>query len=351
MMDQDLSPLIASDKLSLKESVARLNETPHLVQLIVDNDGVLIGIVTDGDIRRALVRGVGLNEPINKAMNHDPLVEQSVEAAAIKLEQMGDHLNCIPIVDAANRPIALYSDAPGISVLKRALILAGGMGKRLGDRTQNTPKPLLSVGGLPILSHIIQDLEKFGVTDISISAFHLSEQIVEFVAEQPFKATIEVLVEEEPLGTAGSLGLLSREIEGPILVMNGDIITRTNYSAMMLQHQTCGADLTIGAARHEYEIPFGVINHDEHGQVFGITEKPSDARFVSAGVYILSPNAYRMIAEPICIDMPALIERVLAAGYNVSMFPIHEYWLDLGRPQQFDQAENDQQNWASEATD
>jgi dTDP-glucose pyrophosphorylase len=345
IVDKDIDSLVVDELTTIREILARLNETNHLLQLVVDGDGRLTASVTDGDIRRALIEGANLEDPVSKCMHPHPVSCTTADAAILKLSELSGHLRAVPIVDDQGRPTGIVSSAAGTAGLDTVLIMAGGLGKRLGSRTQDTPKPLLPLAGEPILAHIINDLLRHGINRFLISAYYLSDQIKRFADELSMGARIEVLVEEEPLGTAGALGLIGNDVTGPLLVVNGDIVTRADFSAMSLHHQLHKRDLTIGAARYEFEIPYGVLEHRDDGSVIKIREKPQHVSHVSGGIYILEPSIYRMISTPKPLDMPVLIERAIADEMKVGIFPIHEYWLDMGRPDDLQRAEDQTSHW------
>jgi dTDP-glucose pyrophosphorylase len=340
IVDENLSPLLIHADATVREAMARLNSTPHIMQLVIDANKVLVGTVTDGDIRRLLLGGGNMESPVASCMRRNPIVATTVEEGISRAAELTGRLRCVPVVGADGRPIKVVSDAGQVPGVQTALIMAGGFGKRLGRLTQNTPKPLISVAGKPILRHLINDLDEHGVGRILIAAHYLSEQIDAFVADLPHRARIEVIVEKHPLGTAGALSLLPADISGPLLVLNGDIMTQTNFSALALHHTFHDRDATVGAARHEIEIPYGVIEHDERGALRAIREKPRYAPFVLAGIYLLEESIYRHLPDSRPLDMPDLLEHAIALDRNVGVFPIHEYWLDLGRPAEIDLAES-----------
>lgn len=344
-IDKNLVPLVVTVDVTIKEVLARINKTDHLIQLVVNAEGFLLGTVTDGDIRRALIEGTGLDAAVECCMHHDPVFSRTSEDAIALLAEYTGHVNCIPVVDDAGRPRYVVTDAPTDAGIDQALILAGGFGKRLGERTRSTPKPLLQVGGRPVIDHLIYDLRHNGVKHIFIAAHYLGDQIMQYVDALPDDFSVEVLIEENPLGTAGALGLIVDRINSPLLVVNGDIVSRTDFGALSRHHFLHGRHATIGAARFEFDIPFGVLEHDANGSVRKIVEKPRNGNFVSAGIYILEPEICRLVEESVRIDMPALLSRAIDLDMEVGIFPIHEYWLDLGRPEDFQLAEDQREDW------
>jgi len=340
IIDKNLDPLVIGGTATLHMAMERLNRTPHIMQLVVDESGKLVGTITDGDIRRALLDGKGMDAVVSDCMRSDPLVGKSVEDSIALTSNLTGRLRCVPVVDQDGRPTEVVSDAGRSPGLETALIMAGGFGRRLGGDTANTPKPLLPVAGQPILRHLISDLEENGVARILIAAHYLADQIKTFVETTPHRSTIDILVEDEPLGTAGALSMLPDDVTGPLMVLNGDIITHTDFSAMALHHDSSGRDATIAATQHEIKIPFGVVEYDESGMVNSIQEKPRYVPYVLAGIYVLGESVYRNLPGTLPLDMPNLLQHAISQEQKVGVFPIHEYWMDLGSPEELKLARN-----------
>jgi dTDP-glucose pyrophosphorylase len=334
IIDKNLDPLVIRGEATLHLAMERLNSTIHIMQLVIDENGLLVGTITDGDIRRALLDGKGMDAAVSDCMRRDPLVGKTVEDAISLSSNLTGRLRCIPVVDDAGRPTEVVSDAARSPGLETALIMAGGFGRRLGGHTANTPKPLLPVVGQPILRHLISDLEENGVVRILIAAHYLADQIKTFVEEIPHRSTIDILVEDQPLGTAGALSMLPDDVTGPLMVLNGDIITHADFGAMALHHGSSGRDATIAATQHEIKIPFGVVEYDEKGTVISIQEKPHYLQYVLAGIYVLEETIYRNLPGALPLDMPDLLQHAISNALDIGMFPIHEYWMDLGNPEE-----------------
>jgi len=345
IVDSQIGRLCISCRGSIKEALARINATTHLVQVVVDETNRIQGIVTDGDIRRALVSGAGLDSPVSECMQRSPVTARSAEDAIAILPDMGGRHPCVPVVDESGHFLSLVSESNETPGLETAVVMAGGFGKRLGDKTKSTPKPLIEVGGRPILWHILKDLQEHGVKRIFVSVHYLAEQICEFVDAVGLNVKIDILREETPLGTAGALSLIPEDVEGPLLIMNGDIVTRANFAALMIHHQLNQRDATIGAARYDQEVPFGVLEIDSNGNVSEIKEKPRYEHYISAGIYAIQPSIYRSLNKREHIDMPDLLRRSILNKQSVGLFPIHEYWLDLGRPNDLKLAESQSDSW------
>ncbi len=303
--------------------------------LILDGEGILKGIITDGDVRRGLLRGVDLNAPVSEIMNQHPVVvseNEPREAALSRLRKLGTkHL---PVVDECGKLLALevvqFAEfdlgAPEVAVL-----MAGGVGKRLLPITESIPKPLVLVGDCPILEIIIRNLLEQGIRRFYISVNYKADMIEDYFGTgEKWGIQISYLREQKKLGTAGALGLISERPQMPFLVMNGDIVTSVNLRQLFDYHDSMGAMATVGAFAHEYQIPYGVLEMED-GRVTGIHEKPIVRKYVSGGVYALSPPVLEFVHANEQLDMPNLIERLVGGGMRVTAFPIREYWIDIGR--------------------
>jgi dTDP-glucose pyrophosphorylase len=322
-----------------------MNASPQLVQIVVDSQERVVGMVTDGDVRRALVDGVTLDSPVTECMHTEPTTARSAKAAAQALSESSNRWRCVPVVDETGRIVQVVGEAPEVSDLDTGVIMAGGFGKRLGEQTRETPKPLLEVAGQPIIWHLVKDLENHGIKRVLITIHYLGDQIRSFFDRAKFNIDLEFIEEKEPLGTAGGLGFLPPSVDGPILILNSDIVTRTDYRAMMAHHQLHERDATVAAVRHESEIPFGVLDADHSGKILGIQEKPRYTHHVSAGIYLLQSSIYRLAQAGVALDMPDLLRKALEANLEIGLFPIHEYWMDLGRPDDINNAQLDANVW------
>jgi dTDP-glucose pyrophosphorylase len=320
--------------------------TAYQFQLILDSDGWLLGTITDGDIRRAILRGVELTASATECMFHGPTVGKMGKDREnfAKVRSLVARTRFLPVLDV-NGKLAhlLVNDADSVGGV-RALIMAGGFGKRLGSRTKSKPKPLISVGGRPILEHLIEGLEASNVTEIYISVHYLSEQIERFIRDRETKVPVQFLHEEEPLGTAGAVGLLPEDISEQFIITNADVLTQLDYGALRDFHFQHECDATIAVAQHEVKIPFGVVRHSDDGRFLGIDEKPTLTHFVAAGIYCMSPAFRKLVRRNERLDMPELLERGRNTGLKADVFPIHEYWTDVGRPEDLERADASHSN-------
>lgn len=335
---------VCETTLPVREVLERLNAVQGLAQIVVDDNGILLGVVTDGDVRRGFLDGHDLTSPVAAVMNPKPIVGLIGDHAAnrLLLRQTPSRRPFLPIVDKvgafAGVIIGNGIERAGTTV---ALVMAGGFGSRLGERTRETPKPLLHVAGRPILDHVLSRLEEGGIRRIFISAHYLAEQIVAFAKDRCSSSSLNVLNEREKLGTAGAIGLLPPDISGFVIVMNGDVVSGVDVGAINEFVERHALDGAIAVARHEVAIPFGVIRHDADGHFVGIDEKPTLSHFVAAGIYVLGPEVRALVVKGEALDMPELLNLAKQAGLRIGLFPIHEYWRDVGHPGDLEAADRD----------
>jgi dTDP-glucose pyrophosphorylase len=345
-----MTPVLAPSLFScppdatLRDVLARIDQSsPHLFQLVVDKAGMLLGTVTDGDVRRAMLRGAKLEDCVRDWMHVSPmtgLVGQP-EDNLRKLQSVRSSRAFLPILDGHGVVTEIQvrgrQREGGIS---SALVMAGGRGTRLGSLTQNVPKPLLPVHGRPILDHVLARIEEADATRVFISVHHFSDQIKSFIAARPNRQPVEFIEESSPLGTAGALTMM-RGIhqESPVLVVNGDVITSVDFTKVHDFHCRHGLDATVCVAQHDIDVPFGVVRYGEDGLFEAIDEKPRISHFIAAGVYYLSPEMIALVPSGRPIDMPELLGIGRKIGLRIGLFPIHEYWRDLGRPGDLDAAQ------------
>lgn len=312
------------------------------IVIIVNQNGCLCGTVTDGDIRRAILRRIPLTEPIEKIMNKNPIVAKAYETRETMLAVMRDkQVNQIPIVDENNKVISVEVLNDLIKSNPRdnwVVLMAGGLGQRLRPLTSECPKPLLKIGDKPILETIIQNFMDYGFHKFYISVNYKAEMIEEYFGDGiNFGVQIEYLRENERLGTAGALSLLPKKPQESFIVMNGDLLTKVNFQQLLNFHQQHQSKATMCVREYKYEVPYGVVQIDKH-RLIGITEKPVEHHFVSAGVYAIEPEVLDWIPKRTYYDMPSLFEALLEKKAATSVFPVREYWVDIGRMSDFEQA-------------
>jgi dTDP-glucose pyrophosphorylase len=331
---------------TLRECIEAIDVGAKGIGLIVGGDGRLVATITDGDIRRALLAGSGLDQPVDRLVREklrDPIVApvDTPEAQLVRImtEEAVRHL---PLVDGDDKVvgIALLDELVREYELPlRAVVMAGGLGQRLRPLTETVPKPLLPVGERPLLEILVDQLRDSGIRQINITTHYLGESIREHIGDgQRFGVDVEYVDEKEPLGTAGALSLIASD--EPLLVVNGDILTRVDFRAMRRFHQKHEADMTVGVRQQNFDVPFGVV-HTQGTQVDSFEEKPAVLYLVNAGIYLLESHVRELVPANCPSDMPNLISAVMESGGRVSAFPIHEYWMDIGRMDDYAKAQSD----------
>lgn len=336
--------VVAADA-TLRAALAVLDRAAAKIALVCDPAGRLLGTVTDGDVRRALIAGGELSSTVVGAMNRTPAFappEWTREEAVAHMRKLG--VLQLPVLDAQRRITGLYAlhgDDPRHKHDNWVVLMAGGEGKRLRPLTETVPKPMLPVGGRPILETILGEFVEQGFERFFLSVNYRREMIqAHFGTGSRWGARIDYLEEETPLGTAGALSLLPELPRAPIFVMNADLLTRVNFKAMLDYHLAAGAAATMCVREYAVEIPYGVVEMDG-SRIRAIAEKPSTSHFINAGIYVLSPEAVAAVPRGGHYDMTTLFRDLLAEGKVCASFPVHEYWLDIGRASDFERAHGD----------
>ena len=314
--------------------------------IVADRDRRLLGTLTDGDVRRALLRHLALDVPVSQVMCSTPQVAQREWSREHVLSLMeSTRLLQLPVVDQSGHVVGVETLH---DVLERrqldnpVFLMAGGFGTRLYPLTQSCPKPLLKVGNKPILELILESFIDAGFHNFFISTHYLPEMIKEHFGDGArWGVDIRYVHEDEPLGTGGALGLLPHEeINRPLFMMNGDLLTRVNYRGLLDFHDEHESIATMCVREYEHQVPYGVIKSDGH-RIISMVEKPVQRFFINAGIYLLAPVLVKSVLPGTRVDMPSLLQEAMAAGNDVTMFPVHEYWLDIGRIDDFQRAQDD----------
>ena len=336
---------VVGQDLRLLDAIARLDAVALQILLVTDDDGRLVGTLTDGDVRRAILRQMPLDSGVADAMYRSPTTISLGTSRDEAMRRMRErHLRHIPILDATGRPVGLelLDEVAAQPTRQNAVVLmAGGLGTRLRPLTEKTPKPLLRVGGRPLLETIIESFAEHGFTRFFLSINYRADQVEAYFGDgSRFGVRIEYLREDEALGTAGALSLLPLTPTEPIVVMNGDILTRLDFGQLIDFHTRTNAELTMCVREYEVEVPYGVVEV-EGEQVTSLVEKPTARHFVNAGIYVLAPSLIAIIGDGERLDMTDLAHRVMAGEGRLSAFPIREYWLDIGRLKDYERAQAD----------
>jgi dTDP-glucose pyrophosphorylase/CBS domain-containing protein len=333
-----------SPQTSIAEAMAHLDKAGTGALVLCTPDRVLCGVLTDGDIRRAILQGKSMDLPCEMIATKTPTVAHIFAPVAEALEIMDRHeIDHLPVVDDGNRVVQflLRRDLTSETHLDLpAVIMAGGYGKRLYPLTETVPKPMLPVGDRPLLELIIQRLHRSGIHDVNLTTHYLPDSIVEhFGNGENFGVHLNYLQEDNPMGTAGGLKQMTRPA-GPFLVLNGDILTAVPYREMLCFHRKHAAMMTVGVRKYDVQVPFGVVECDDVC-ITNLQEKPCLNFFINAGTYLLEPSAWDYIPKDRRFDMTDLIQALLDAGERVTSFPITEYWLDVGRHEDYRRAQED----------
>ncbi len=345
-MENVLKICIHANK-TLVDALNNLESEETQIVLIIDSDKKLLGTISDGDIRRHLITGNSLLTKVSEVMNKNFISikkEENKQKILYLMKEKG--INQIPVIDESGQILDLILLKELIEVKdfleNPVLIMAGGMGSRLRPFTENCPKPMLKVGEKPILEILLEQFIEHGFSNFYISVNYLKDQIIEYFEDgQKWSVNIKYLIEENPLGTAGALSLLPKDLDKPFVVINGDILTKFNIRQLIDFHHKNLSDLTICAREYEVKVPFGVIE-TEGIELKQIIEKPSYKHYINAGVYTFSHELLKIIPENKPIDMPVLIEKLQSLNKKIIICPIHEYWIDIGRHETLDKAH---QSW------
>lgn len=339
---QDWTSVLVSPDATIRQAVALIDSAGLQIALVVDAQQCLLGTVTDGDIRRGILAGCALEDPVASVMNDRPLTVAPGDDRSTTLVLMQQRrIQQVPVVDLHGRVVGLETLDRLLRPARRdnpVVLMAGGLGTRLAPLTNACPKPMLAVGNRPILETILCNFIEHGFHRFYISVNYRAEQIkAHFGDGSRWGVTIEYLEEHQRLGTAGALTLLPEAPTLPVFVMNGDILAKVNFSAMLDFHVGHGSTATLGVRQFSHTIPYGVVTVNDH-RLVNIVEKPQQSVFVSAGIYLLSPEALPLIPAGTFFDMPTLYQRLIDAGAPTAGFPVHEYWIDIGRIEDFERA-------------
>lgn len=333
---------IIGEEATLIEALERLNRLSGGVMtlLVVDRDEAMTGTLTDGDVRRALLAGATLSTPVAEVMHRDfqrlddcrPLDVERLRA----IRQMGIRL--VPVLDGSNR-IKRVIDTRLTSTLLpvSALLMAGGKGERLRPLTLTTPKPLLKIGGKPIIDYNIEALSRVGIDDITVTTNYLAEQIHEHFSRPVAGVAVKCVKETKPLGTVGSAGLVEREPDGTTLLMNSDLLTTISFEEMYIHHRAEKADITIAVIPYNVSVPYAILE-TEGKMVRSLSEKPSYSYYANAGIYLISNRLLDRLDGETRVDATDLIEQAIADGHRVTYYPFNGRWIDIGSPTDFNHA-------------
>lgn len=337
--------ILVSPEISLREAIKRIDASGIQMALVADADMRLCGVLSDGDVRRSILNGVDLDGPVSQAMNAHPKTGSihtlRAEVLATMRRFMFHHL---PLIDDEGRLAGLATLDEFMGVVERdnwVVLMVGGLGSRLRPLTDDCPKPMLRIGGKPILENILESFMEQGFRRFFLSVNYMAEVIKDYFGDgTKWGAKIEYLHETERLGTAGALSLLPEKPLAPLVVMNGDLITKANFAAMLDFHKEHQAAATMAVREYDLQVPYGVVTVDGV-QITGIEEKPVHRFFVNGGIYVLEGNALDAIPPNTFFDMPSLFQDLESMGRKAAAYPLREYWLDIGRPEEYERAQRE----------
>ncbi|MBU6235999.1 MAG: nucleotidyltransferase family protein, partial [Alphaproteobacteria bacterium] len=297
-----------------------------------------------GDIRRGLLKSISMDAPVSAVMNPNPFTlraDATVRNDEVQLYMRQHGIRQIPIVDANEKLCGIYLDDSLGTRNNTVVLMVGGLGSRLGDLTKDCPKPLLAVGDKPILETIIENFSAQGFRNIVLALNYKGEMIADYFGDgSRNKVNIKYLWEDKPLGTAGALSLLAAPQTAPMIIMNGDVLTQMRFGPMVDYHDASGKMATMCIREFKFQVPFGVVRHTGN-TVMDIVEKPEESFMVSAGINVLDPSALQYIPKNTKFDMPDLFKAMIADQKDVGAYAIREYWIDIGRREEYQKAQTD----------
>lgn len=343
----DWTDALIEEGENIENAVRCLNAAAIQIALVVNGRGELVGTITDGDIRRGLLRGLTLQSPVADITHREPLVVPPGLRREMVMQLMrANRIHQLPVVDEQRRLLGLHlwDEFPGPTERSNLMVvMAGGFGKRMKPHTLTCPKPMLPVAGKPMVENILDRAKAVGFNRFLLTLHYLGHVVEDYFGDgSRFGINVSYVREERPLGTAGALQLISPRPAEPIVVTNGDVLTDINYSELLDFHLRNKASATMAVRIHEWQHPFGVVQ-TKGLEIIGFEEKPIYRSHVNAGVYVIEPDILDMLPQGVPCDMPELFEATRQAGKRTIVYPMHEPWLDIGRPSDYEQASGDVQ--------
>jgi dTDP-glucose pyrophosphorylase len=334
------------DSFTIRDSMIRLNDigTVNADVFVVDQAGCLLGSVSDGDIRRALIKGAEMSDAVTVAMNSqcisytgetpDKEVLQACKAKTIRF---------LPLVTPDRKVIRILDIDQVIGIVPvEAILMAGGEGRRLRPFTENLPKPLLPIGNKPIIEHNVDRLIKYGVSHIRISINYLGHMLQEYFKDGASKnISIEYILEDKPMGTVGAVATINNWYTDHVLIMNSDLLTDIDYADFYTDFINAGADLAIAAVPYQVNVPYAVLETERENEVRALAEKPTYTYYSNAGIYLMKRDVLQYIPKDCCYNMTDLIDTLMKNGHKVISYPIRGYWLDIGKMNDYVKAQED----------
>ncbi|MDE5493025.1 nucleotidyltransferase family protein [Elizabethkingia meningoseptica] len=330
---------------TVRDALVQLDKVaPSSILFVVDNETKLLGSLTDGDLRRGFIRGLGFDNELLDFVQSSPVFIKQNEYDLLQLEQFRKRLlKIIPIIDEDRVVIDILDfNIKHTLIPADAILMAGGEGKRLRPLTENTPKPLLKVGDKPIIEYNIDRLINFGIKIINLSINYLGDQLVDYFGDGSRKGiNINYVKEDKPLGTIGSILLVDNFHNDDIIVMNSDLLTNIDFGDFFKTYKESGADMAVAATSYHVDIPYAVLELENDIEVKSLKEKPRYTYYSNAGIYIMKKSLLNMIPKNKFYDITDLMERVLEMNLKLITYPINGYWLDIGKHEDFKKAQED----------
>lgn len=328
---------------TIADAIRIIDRAGAQICLVVDGFGKLLGTVTDGDVRRAILHSIALDSPITQVMKRNPVTAGVSESSEELLERMTvSWVRQLPLVDEHGIVMGLatfdHLSRGEVVCDSWVVLMAGGLGNRLRPLTEDTPKPMLKVGNQPVLETILENFLAHGFRRFFISVNYKAEMVKDYFGDGTrWGCRIEYLEETARMGTAGALSLLPEPPTGPLIVMNGDVLTKVNFSSLVEFHQDHLSQATMCVREYGFQVPYGVVDIDGQ-RILGIAEKPEHIFFVNAGIYVLNPEILSLVPSGVPTDMTDLFKTALSLNRTTAAFPIREYWIDIGRLDDFERA-------------
>ncbi len=330
---------------SVRESLIKLDLlASDAILFVVDSNLTLLGSLTDGDLRRGFIKGLGFEDPLTSFIQKNPKYICYNEYSMEKLEEYkAKNFKVVPILDEKNQIVDILNFRTRSTLIPAdAVLMAGGEGKRLRPLTETTPKPLLKVGGKPIIEYNIDRLKNVGIKNIHLSVNYLAEQIVEYFGDGNDRSlNIKYVKEDKPLGTIGSILLVDNFDHEDIIVMNSDLLTNIDYADFFKTFKESEADMAVAATSYHVDVPYAVLEVNDSNAVKSLKEKPRYTYYSNAGIYILKKDILKMIPEDQFFDITDLMDKILEMNLKLVTYPINGYWLDIGKHEDFKKAQED----------
>ncbi len=341
-MSEDWKQIALSPDATVRQALETIDRGARQIALVIEAPCHLAGTVTDGDIRRALLKGRDLDTPVREVMNPNPVTGLLGEDERIWQRTMRRHgLRHLPVLDRDGCMVDLveFRQPAEPSRSTPVVIMAGGLGTRLRPLTETLPKPLIPVGPRPVLETIVAGFAEQGFENLYLCLNYKGEMIREHFGDgERFGVRIRYIVEDRRLGTAGALSLLPEPPDEPIIVMNGDLLTKVDFVRLLEFHNRQGFVATMAVRQYSHQIPYGVLRIGEDYRIEHLEEKPVQRHYVNAGIYALSPEALRQVPGQKFYDMPNLFQRLMELRQAVGCFPLRDYWMDIGRLEDLERA-------------